>query len=61
MPRDDTEALIAALGATDNRGVLTLPCEIIVNGIRHDAGEYRLIRIGPLPSAERMMEDDHPF
>jgi hypothetical protein len=61
MDRDDTDALIDALHAMSVHRNLILPTEIIVNGVRHDAGEYRLVRVGPVPLPERTMADDHPF
>ena len=61
MERDDTDALIDALHVMRVDGSLILPEEIIVNGVRHDAGEYRLTRVGPVPLPIRTMEEDHPF
>ncbi len=61
MPQDDTDALIDALHVMHTHGRLILPTEIIVNGLRYDAGEYRIERVGPVPQPERMMADDQPF
>lgn len=44
--RDDTHALIDALHAQKTHGDLVLPKEIIVNGVRYDAGRYRLVYAG---------------
>lgn len=58
---DDTDALIDALhAAACNGGRLFLPHEIVVNGLRHDAGIYELKWVGPMPIDAPAMEDP-PF